>query len=120
MCSENMSKADLKKVLRVVKRAKKLISSPSTWTRNTLARDSRGKEVFVNSSSACRFCALGAVKNSAYVLFSKETTYWEKYEGLALSLLRKDGPPISVVNDGKNGRKTVLAHFNKVLKEIKI
>jgi hypothetical protein len=49
----------------VLRRARKVIEDPERWTAGFLARDSEGGAISPRTSSACRWCAMGAV---CYVL----------------------------------------------------
>lgn len=49
----------------ILEKARELISDESRWTQGEYARDNRGHDVDFNDSSACKFCALGAVLAAA-------------------------------------------------------
>ena len=45
-------------------KAKALIANPENWTQSCLARNARDMFVNVNDPSACKFCALGALRKA--------------------------------------------------------
>src|SRR4051812_47842004 len=49
-------------VLEVLKRARAKIEKPESWCQRAYARDRFGQIIHVQSASACKWCALGAVK----------------------------------------------------------
>ena len=53
-------------VLEGLKRAKEKIENPENWMKGYSAKDKDGNLVEYSSSSACRFCASGALLNAFY------------------------------------------------------
>ena len=51
----------MKKIVNILKKAKKLLSHKGAWTRGTFARNERGHDVDYNSAEAVSFCLLGAL-----------------------------------------------------------
>jgi hypothetical protein len=45
----------------ILKAARELIAKPERWTQSTVARDARGKSVFVSSPDAVCWCAAAAL-----------------------------------------------------------
>lgn len=58
------------KVSEFLKRVKETMS-PETWTKGTLARDSKGERVALEDPSACKFCAYGYLWHTRYKVFAK-------------------------------------------------
>lgn len=48
-------------VVEVLTCARELIADPKHWTKDTLARNSAGLVVDVNSPDACQYCSMGAI-----------------------------------------------------------
>ncbi len=45
----------------ILRAARARIEDPKNWTKNVLARDTRGREVPADDPRACRWCAYGAL-----------------------------------------------------------
>lgn len=56
------------RTLKILKDARKLISTPDKWTRGTYARDDGNAKVDVHSPQAVRFCAVGALRRASFNL----------------------------------------------------
>ncbi len=82
-------------------------AAPEVWTTGAYARDSADFQVPIDSSSACKFCAVGAV--AAAMDMNSVATAWDELYPFARSLYHLD---MAMVNDHL-GRKTAI----RVLRE---
>lgn len=73
----------------LIREMRRLLSSPSSWTRQAYARDSAGKEVAYNSPLACRYCFTGAYLRSLgnlQIFPSERDHFHEAYSRFSFSL----------------------------------
>lgn len=100
------------KIYQVLTKARNLLKKG--WTKGVFARNKYGHEVSINSRSACKFCAQGAV--------AKVTTHEHNHSSyiLARNFLNKftDGMLMSF-NDNSN-KERVLELFDKAITKAKL
>ncbi len=99
-------------MLKVLKKARKLILKG--WTRQTFARDKRGKAVPYDSKKACKFCASGAINRFAKLTeFYKATAAVEEFipvKGLYRSL--------PLFNDAQSSKWPVVKLFDAAIAKL--
>lgn len=94
--------------------ARDLLEDKNRWTRGEIARDSRGKSVSFFSPSACRWCALGAIRKISLVYANGDLTKAMENSELLCRWIRVNVEVDSLdsINDTK-GRKAVLSVFEE-------
>lgn len=86
-------------LLKVLRRARTILSRPNAWIKGDLAQDELEEPVSVDSRKACRFCTIGAIERAT---FDVTGTCDAALTCTAANLMRGDSP-VSVVgwNDSK-------------------
>ena len=88
--------------------AKALIANPENWTQSCLARNAGDMFVNVNDPSACKFCALGALR--------KAGTHEDAYMKLADAAFKAGFKGIVALND-HGLHEDVMEMFDKAIEE---
>ena len=89
-------------------KAKALIANPENWTQRMLARNEKGECVSVYSPTACKFCALGALR--------KACTHEGAYLALADAAFKAGFKGIVALND-HGLHEDVMEMFDKAIEE---
>ena len=64
----------------ILKEAKTIISSPSSWCKGAMARDQRGHAVSVENGDACSWCAMGSIMLAMDRIVPSETGMIDEFE----------------------------------------
>ena len=64
----------------ILKEAKKIISSPSSWCKGAMARDQSGLSVSVENEDACSWCAMGSIMLAMDHVLPSETGILDEFE----------------------------------------
>jgi hypothetical protein len=99
----------------IIERARALIATPETWTRDEFARDAQGEPVNWRSPKAVGFCLWGALNRAAFDITG------DKRQSITLAdhaaaVLRERGSSLSRVND-RGAHADVLAVLDRYLKK---
>jgi|SRR5215469_5307515 len=106
-----MSKQTRKTPLGILKAALKLVSDPKRWTKSVFAVDKNGYSVPSTDPSAVRWCAVGALTK----IGGKTAARYAAARALTIAC---GGVGITDVNDGRNGRKRIIAAFQRAIKKL--
>lgn len=95
--------------LEIIKSARELISDPERWSQGWYARDKRGDWTNFNSPTACKWCAMGAIRKMANA----------DYEGYCVYLFALVGGAweLDDFNDNHTHAE-VLALFDKAIAKL--
>jgi hypothetical protein len=91
-----------KQVLNGLRRWRKLVANPKTWTRNAYARDSKRREVGALNPDAVRWCAYGGLIKVC------GKSHGSLKDAMHRAVVDVSHMGLVVTNDGKNGRRAVL------------
>lgn len=111
------------KTLELLKNTRKLLSSPSKWTKGYFAKNEKGQDVDELSKSATCFCLLGALQHESHALI--KTTYSNEFykarELIETILVRKGiAPFIPTFNDNKKTEHSdILTLLDEAISEFK-
>jgi hypothetical protein len=99
----------------VIRAALRLVENRMTWTRGTLARDRKSREVKPTDPRAVRWCAAGAIRKAAPEIARNSGEARNLTEDAEARLCHlAQGRLLQTINDEK-GRKAVVALFKKAL-----
>src|ERR1700680_513124 len=105
--------------MQILEQARAKVANPKTWRKRHTARMENGRPAAGRHDlvHAVKFCGFGAIYKTAYDHLGDIDLASAKTYELERMMLR--GAGIAAINDGKNGRKNVLALFDEHLAKMK-
>jgi hypothetical protein len=110
-----------RKMLDVIKKARKLITKSCNWTKGCTARDKNDGSVNPYDKNAVKFCAIGAIHRMSKTDYSILITIKDKFERIVISKSRyaklSKYPFMGGWNDSSTHRN-VLRGFDKLISKL--